>query len=137
MEKKRAKHERRLSRCKLLAPALAAVAHPCLETTLRGALEAVGRGLLTPVLVGRRDEIEAIPEQLGIDISHNDIVDSPYSHAAAETAVRLVREGKAELLMKGSLHSDEVAAHARLRTPTCGAEAANVDTIRPGSGLHR
>jgi phosphate acetyltransferase len=121
MEKKHAKYERLLERCRLLAPALAAVAHPCDETSLRGAIEAAERGLLTPILVGRREKIEAIAKQLGIDISHYDIVDSPHSHAAAETAVRLVREGKAELLMKGSLHSDElmsavVARDTGLRT---------------------
>src|ERR1700741_5641638 len=108
MEKKDSKYERLLERCKLLAPIPAAVAHPCDETSLRGAVEAAELGLLTPILVGPRGKIEAVAEQSGIDISHYDIVDSPHSHAAAETAVRLVREGKAELLMKGSLHSDEL-----------------------------
>jgi phosphate acetyltransferase len=121
MEKKHAKYERLLERCKLFAPAPAAVAHPCDETSLRGAVEAADMGLLTPILVGPRVKIEAVAKQSGVDISHYEIVDSAHSHAAAEIAVRLVREGKAELLMKGSLHSDElmgavVARETGLRT---------------------
>jgi phosphate acetyltransferase len=121
MEKRHAKYERLLERCKLLAPTRAAIAHPCDETSLRGAIEAAELGLLTPILVGPTGKIEAIAERSGIDISHYEIVESPYSHAAAEIAVRLVREGKAELLMKGSLHSDElmsavVARDTGLRT---------------------
>jgi phosphate acetyltransferase len=108
MEKKDSKYERLLERCRPLAPTPAAVAHPCDETSLRGAVEAAELGLLTPILVGPRGKIEAVARQSDIDISHYDIVESPHSHAAAETAVRLVREGKAELLMKGSLHSDEL-----------------------------
>jgi phosphate acetyltransferase len=108
VEKKHAKYERLLELCRLSAPTPAAVAHPCDETSLRAAVEAADLGLLMPILVGPRGKIEAIATQSGIDISHYDIVDSPYSHAAAETAVQLVREGKAELLMKGSLHTDEL-----------------------------
>jgi len=102
-------------------PTPTAVAHPCDETSLRGAIEAADLGLLTPILVGPRAKIQAVAKQSGIDISRYELVDSPHSQAAADAAVRLVREGKAEMLMKGSLHTDElmgavVARDTGLRT---------------------
>jgi phosphate acetyltransferase len=108
METKHAKYERLLERCKLLAPTSTAVAHPCDETSLRGAVEAADLGVLNPILVGPRAKIQSIAKQSGIDISRYELVDTPHSKAAAEEAVRLVREGKAEMLMKGSLHTDEL-----------------------------
>jgi phosphate acetyltransferase len=121
MEAKHAKYERLLERCKMLAPTATAVAHPCDETSLRGAVEAADLGLLTPILVGPRAKIQAVAKQSGVDISRYELVDSPHSQAAADAAVRLVREGKAEMLMKGSLHTDElmgavVARDTGLRT---------------------
>ena len=121
METKHAKYERLLERCKRLAPTPTAVAHPCDETSLRGAIEAADLGLLTPILVGPRAKIQAVAKQCGVDISRYELVDSPHSQAAADAAVRLVREGKAEMLMKGSLHTDEllgavVARDTGLRT---------------------
>ena len=121
METKHAKYERLLERCKRLAPTPTAVAHPCDETSLRGAIEAADLGLLTPILVGPRAKIQAVAKQSGVDISRYELVDSPHSQAAADAAVRLVREGKAEMLMKGSLHTDEllgavVARDTGLRT---------------------
>ena len=54
-------------------------------------------------------------------MAQTQIVDTPHSQASAAKAVELVREGCAELLMKGSLHTDEllaavVARDAGLRT---------------------
>jgi len=121
METKHAKYERLLERCRMLLPTPTAVAHPCDETSLRGAIEAADLGLLTPILVGPRAKIQAVARQSGIDISRYELVDTPHSQAAADAAVRLVREGKAEMLMKGSLHTDElmgavVARDTGLRT---------------------
>ena len=84
------------------------MAHPCDASSLTGAVEAAELGLLTPILVGPRAKIEAAAKQCGKDISRYQLVDTPHSQASAEAAVRLVREGKAELLMKGSLHTDEL-----------------------------
>lgn len=121
MEKKHAKYERLLEHCKMLAPTVTAVAHPCDETSLRGAIEAAALGILVPILVGPREKIQAVAKESGIDLSRYELVDSPHSQAAANMAVRLVREGKAEMLMKGSLHTDElmgavVARDTGLRT---------------------
>jgi len=121
MEQKHAKYQRLLELCRQLPATVAAVAHPCDETSLKGAVEAAELGLLIPTLVGPRKKIEALANEFSIDLSKYQIVDSPHSHAAAETAVQLVREGKAEMLMKGSLHTDElmgavVARDTGLRT---------------------
>ena len=108
MERKHEKYERLIARCKELVPTTAAVAHPCDESSLRGAVEAAELGILKPILVGPRAKIEAAAAQAKLDISGYELVDAPHSVAAAETAVQLVREGRAELLMKGSLHTDEL-----------------------------
>jgi phosphate acetyltransferase len=78
-------------------------------------------GLIAPILVGPKARIEAVAREHGIDISRLEIVDTPHSHASAAEGVRLVREGRAECLMKGSLHTDElmgavVAHEGGLRT---------------------
>ena len=102
------KYERLLSRCESLAPVPTAVAHPCEATALAGALEAAARGLIVPLLVGPAAKIAETAEAAGITIGDAEIVDVPHSHAAAAKAVQLIREGKAEILMKGSLHTDEL-----------------------------
>jgi len=108
MERKHAKYERLLNFCKALPPTKTAVAHPCDESSLRGAVDAARLGLIAPILVGPRARIEAVAKEHKIDLSNLPIVDAPYSEASAEKAVELVREGKAEALMKGSLHTDEL-----------------------------
>ncbi|HTN27327.1 MAG TPA: phosphate acetyltransferase, partial [Burkholderiales bacterium] len=71
-------------------------------------MDAAGAGLIAPILVGPRARIEAVAKLRGIDLSKLEIVDAPHSEASAAAAVALVREGKAEALMKGSLHTDEL-----------------------------
>jgi phosphate acetyltransferase len=110
MERKHEKYERLIARCKALSPATTAVAHPCDESSLRGAVEAAEMGILQPILVGPRAKIEAVAAQFKLDISGYQLVDVAHSVAAAEMAVQLAREGKAEMLMKGSLHTDELMA---------------------------
>ena len=115
------KYEELLTKCKKLKPVPTAVAHPCEESALSGAIEAANLGLIVPILVGPRDKIEATAKSAGIDISKYRIVDTSHSHESAAKAVELVRKGEAELLMKGSLHTDElmsavVAREGGLRT---------------------
>ena len=110
MAQKHEKYKHLLARVKALTPAVTAVAHPCDESSLRGAVEAAQLGIIAPILVGPRARIEALARQHGLDISGYQIVDAPHSVASAEAAVRLASEGKAEMLMKGSLHTDEVMA---------------------------
>jgi phosphate acetyltransferase len=87
-----------------------AVAHPCDESSLAGAVDAAKLGLIRPILVGPRAKIQAVAAKLKLDIAGFQIVDAPHSHGAAAKAVELVRAGKAEALMKGSLHTDELMA---------------------------
>lgn len=108
MEHKHEKYERLIARCKAMSPIPTAVAHPCDESSLRGALEAAEMGILKPILVGPRARIEAVAKEFKLDISPYELVDAEHSVAAAATAVQLVREGRAEMLMKGSLHTDEL-----------------------------
>jgi len=99
-----------LAKCKNLKPVPTAVAHPCEESALSGAIEAANLGLIVPILIGPRDKIESTAKAAGLDIGKYQIVDTPHSHASAVKAVELVREAEAELLMKGSLHTDELMA---------------------------
>lgn len=85
-----------------------AVAHPCERTALEGALDAAREGVITPILVAPAAKLREVASAAGIDLGGAEIVDVPHSHAAAEKAVELVRTGRAELLMKGSLHTDEL-----------------------------
>jgi phosphate acetyltransferase len=115
------KYEGLLVKCKGLEPVPTAVAYPCEETALAGALEAGGEGLIEPILVGPAGRMAGIAKSAGIDLGQTQVIDTPDSRAAAARAVELVRQGKAELLMKGSLHTDEllgavVARETGLRT---------------------
>ena len=107
---KHEKYQSLIAMCKPLPPTPTAVAHPCDESSLRGAVEAAEAGLITPILVGPRARIEALARQHGLDVSKYEIVDAPHSEASAAAAAALVREGRAEALMKGSLHTDELMA---------------------------
>jgi len=102
------KYQHLIDVCKTLPPTPTAVAHPCDQSSLQGVSDAARMGLIAPILVGPKRRIEAIAREHDIGISGLPIVDAPYSHASAEKAVELVREGKAEALMKGSLHTDEL-----------------------------
>jgi phosphate acetyltransferase len=110
-----------LQRCRDLAPVPTAVAYPCEETALAGAIDAGTQGLIVPILVGPAATIREIAKSKGIELGNTEIVDVAGSQASAARAVALVREGKAELLMKGNLHSDEllgavIARETGLRT---------------------
>lgn len=91
-----------------------AVAHPCDASSLSAAVEAGRLGLFRPVLIGPSSKIQSVARDEGIDISGIQIIDTPHSHASAERAVECVQSGQASLLMKGSLHSDELL-HAILK----------------------
>ena len=115
------KYERLLARCRDLEPVPTAVVHPCEKTALAGAVEAASQGLIRPIYVGPAARIAEVARANGLDLGDDRIVDVPHSHAAAAQAVDIVRRGEADLLMKGSLHTDEllsavVARDSGLRT---------------------
>jgi len=102
------KYERLLERCKTLEAVPTAVAHPCEESALIGAVDAAQAGLISPILVGPIAKIEETAKAANVDLGKLEIVDAANSVESAKKAVGLVREGRAEVLMKGSLHSDEL-----------------------------
>jgi phosphate acetyltransferase/phosphate butyryltransferase len=102
------KYEALLARCKDMAAVPTAVAHPCDDASLGAVVEAAVAGIITPILVGPAEKIRRAAKESALDIAPYEIVDAPHSHAAAAGAVELVRQGRAKLLMKGSLHTDEL-----------------------------
>jgi len=102
------KYQRLVKYTEGLTPVATAVAHPCDEFSLRSVADAVEIGVIDPILTGPKARIRAVAESAEIDISPFEVVDAPHSHAAAAAAVGLVHEGRAECLMKGSLHTDEL-----------------------------
>src|SRR5215468_984527 len=102
------KYERLIARAKQVPAARTVVIHPCEETALRGPIEAAHAGIIVPILVGPAAKIAAVASEHRLDISRFEIVDVPHSHAAAAKAIQLIRQSKGELLMKGSLHTDEL-----------------------------
>ena len=110
-----------LDRCRALDPLATSVVFPCEATALAGAVEAAHARLIMPTLVGPRQRIAKIAQEAGLDIASFEIDDAPDAHAAAAKAVEGVKAGRTEVLMKGSLHTDElmaavVAAGTGLRT---------------------
>jgi phosphate acetyltransferase len=102
-------------------PILMAVVHPCDRDSLLGAVEAAKANLIVPVLIGPQAKIRAVAQAEEIDLDHYKIIDAAHSHAAANLAVAMAREGAVQALMKGSLHTDElmeevVRADTGLRT---------------------
>jgi phosphate acetyltransferase len=102
------KYERLIATAKRAPSGKAVVVHPCDETSLRGATEAAQLGLIEPLLVGPEAKIRAVARECKLDIAKFELVDAAHSHAAAAKAVELIRAGQGDLLMKGSLHTDEL-----------------------------
>lgn len=116
-----AKFKRLVEQAQKHSPAVTAIAHPCDKVSLESAVEAQRLNLIKPILVGQQDKIAKAAAESAIDLGGIEIVDAAHSHDAAAKAVALVREGRAEALMKGSLHTDElmsavVARETGLRT---------------------
>jgi phosphate acetyltransferase len=102
------KFERLVQRAQQAPPISMAVAHPCNDVSLESAVEAARLKLATPILVGPSARIRDVAAKAELDISHFEIVDAAHSHDSARKAVEVVRQGRAEALMKGSLHTDEL-----------------------------
>jgi phosphate acetyltransferase len=109
------KYERLIAATGDFDPLPTAVAYPCDETSLRGAVDAAEANIIKPILVGPKGKIIDLAQSLGLDIGGLEVIEAASSVEAASRAVEIVREGKAELLMKGSLHSDEILGAAARR----------------------
>jgi phosphate acetyltransferase len=104
------KYRRLIEQAQKQPPARTAIVHPCDEVSLESAVEAARLRLIEPILVGPEQRVRALAEKAGLDISAFPLVNSVHSHDSAARAVAQVREGRADALMKGSLHTDEVMA---------------------------
>jgi phosphate acetyltransferase len=102
------KYDRLIARAQQVTAPTAIVVHPCDETSLRGAVDAAEAGLIVPILVGPAAKIKAVAREHKLDIDRFEIVDAAHSEEAAAKAVELIHAGRGELLMKGSLHTDEL-----------------------------
>jgi phosphate acetyltransferase len=114
------KYDRLIDAAKAIAATPTIVVHPCDESSLRGVIEAAGAGLIQPTLVGPVAKIKDAASRHGLDIGAYEVIDAPHSEAAAALAVEMIHQAKGEMLMKGSLHTDElmrsVTAKTGLRT---------------------
>jgi phosphate acetyltransferase len=97
-----------VERTRPLEPVVTAVAHPCSDAAIRAAIEAAQEGMIRPILVGPTAKIRASAAAAGVSLEGVRIVEAAHSVDAAEKAVALVRAGEAAVLMKGSLHTDEL-----------------------------
>ncbi len=110
------KYDRLIAKAKEVPAATTVVVHPCDETTLRGTTEAAAAGIIVPILVGPAAKMNAVAREHHLDISRFKLVDAAHGEESAAKGVALIREGSGELLMKGSLHTDEL-----MRAVTSGA----------------
>jgi phosphate acetyltransferase len=111
-----AKYDRLIAAAKAIPSATTVVVHPCDESSLRGAADAAKADIIEPILVGPSAKIKAVALEHGIDISRFEIVDAPHSDAAAAKGVELIHAAKGEMLMKGSLHTDELMRAVTAKT---------------------
>src|SRR5436190_22388023 len=102
------KYDRLIRAAQALPTIKVAVAHPCDEVSLESAVQAARLKLIDPILVGPMERVRSVADAAGLDISAIEIVGSQHSHDSAAKAVELVTAGRAEALMKGSLHTDEL-----------------------------
>ncbi|HUA78124.1 MAG TPA: phosphate acyltransferase, partial [Acetobacteraceae bacterium] len=102
------KYERLVEAARQVPAATTAVVHPCDNVSLHGAVEAARLGLIVPILVGPAERIRRTAAAASLDINAFEIVDAAYSHDSAAKGVELVAKGRAQALMKGSLHTDEL-----------------------------
>ena len=108
MPENQSKYDRLINDAKQVSAVRGAVVHPCDESSLSGVVQAAANGLLIPVLVGPAQRIKSVAREHDLDIGAFELIDVGHSEAAAARAVQLIHEGKAELLMKGRLHTDEL-----------------------------
>ena len=99
-----------MARAKSMPPVRCAVVHPCDKESLGGAMQSAKLGLIVPVLVGNEARVRQVALDAGIDISSAEFVNTEHSHAAAAKGAELAASGHVQMIMKGSLHTDELLA---------------------------
>jgi phosphate acetyltransferase len=107
-EARPSKYDRLIAAAKAVPTVTTIVVHPCDETSLRGAADAAEAGIIKPILVGPASKIASVAAKHNINISGYEIVDAEHSEEAAAKGIELIHAAKGEMLMKGSLHTDEL-----------------------------
>jgi phosphate acetyltransferase len=102
------KYDRLIAAAKKVPPVPTIVVHPCDETSLQGVVDSARAGIIRPILVGPERKIKDTASKYGLDISGFEIFDAAHSDDAAAKGVELIHAAKGEMLMKGSLHTDEL-----------------------------
>jgi phosphate acetyltransferase len=102
------KYDRLIAAAKAVSPVPTVVVHPCDETSLRGAVDSAQAGIIKPILVGPEAKIRDTARKFSLDISNFEIVNVAHSEESAAKGVELIHAAKGEMLMKGSLHTDEL-----------------------------
>ena len=104
----KSKYDRLIAAAKALTPMPTVVVHPCDETSLRGAVDSAQAGIIRPILVGPEGKIRDTAKKFGLNIAGFEIVDAAHSDESAAKGVGLIHAARGEMLMKGSLHTDEL-----------------------------
>lgn len=115
------RYEAFIQKARDLPPIQAAIVHPCSPEAVRAAVEVRDERLLVPLLIGPEAKIRAAADAACVSLDGIAIESVPHSHAAAARAVEIAVAGDVEVLVKGSLHTDEllgavVAPTSGLRT---------------------
>jgi phosphate acetyltransferase len=121
-EARPSKYDRLIASAKAVPTVTTIVVHPCDESSLRGAVDAAEAGIIKPILVGPASKIASAAAKHNINISGYEIVDAAHSEEAAAKGVELIHSAKGEILMKGSLHTDEL-----MRSVTAKATGLRTD----------
>ena len=121
-EARHSKYDRLIVAAKAAPTVTTIVVHPCDETSLRGAMDAAEAGIIKPIFVGPTSKIKSAAAQHNINISGVEIIDAAHSEEAAAKGVELIQAAKGQILMKGSLHTDEL-----MRSVTAKATGLRTD----------
>ena len=124
-ERKHESYERLIARAKDIPPISTAVVWPCETHALEGPMDAAKENIIKPLLVGNESRIRTIAEKAGLELNGCEIIEAPTAEEASTAAVSLVREGKAQSLMKGSLHTDVLMHAVVARRTVCAQTGAS------------
>ncbi|WP_442868570.1 phosphate acetyltransferase [Bradyrhizobium sp. CCBAU 51745] len=116
MHKTGSKYDRLIAAAQAVPATPTIVVHPCDETSLRGAVDSASAGIIRPILVGPEKKIRDTAAKFDLDVSGFEIVDAAHSEDAAAKGVELIHAARGELLMKGSLHTDELMRAVTAKT---------------------
>ncbi len=97
-----------LEKLRLPAPKKVAVAAAEDDVVLKAVAEAYDKKIAIPILCGNKAKIKQLATELAIDLSPMTIVDTDSDKASARAAVDLVRENKADMVMKGLLQTSDL-----------------------------